>query len=258
MRKSIVLGVVLLLLVAGAFLAVYWLVPAEAPRTVQAPPVAVPDPPTQGLVMAPAPTDPAEIDRLGALEEARARYAALRDAFGSARPSSASRSRLEPALRSLWPTGRRWELACAGLVCRVTPRDAPERWGAELAEDPGVRQVTERLVFDPEAAMAPAYLLLFPETARPEPAEKADQFLREIEAAVRESPEVARCLADIEPGRALVLDLRVDGTGLTYRMGAGLGPGPSLCASMALGEFMAVPVPPGTRAGSRTVTLQRP
>jgi hypothetical protein len=258
MRNPILLGIVLLLLVAGAFLAVSWLVPAEPPGPSQAAPGAQPDPPTQGLVMAPAATDPAEIDRLGALEEARARYAALRDAFLSAKPSAASRARLEPALRSLWPTGRRWELACAGLVCRVTPRDAPERWGAELAEDPGVRQVTERLVLDPEAAMAPAYLLLFAATARPEPAEKADQFLRGIEAAVRESPEVARCLADLEPGQALVLDLRIDGTGLTYRMGAGIGPGPALCASMALTEYMALPVPPGTRSGSRKVTLQRP
>jgi hypothetical protein len=258
MRKPIVLGILLLLLVAGAFLAVSWLVPAGTTGPAQPPPAAPSGPPDQGLVMAPAPTDPAEIDRLGALEEARARYAALRDAFRSAKPSAASRARLEPALRSLWPSGRRWELACGGLVCRVTPRDAPERWGAELAADPGVRLLAERLAFDPEAAMAPAFVLLFPREANPAPAEKADQFLQEIEAAVRESPEVARCLADAEPGRSLVLELRIDGTGLTYRMGAGLGPGPSLCASMALTEFMAVPVPPGTRAGSRKVTIARP
>jgi len=118
-----------------------------------------------------------------------------------------------------------------------------------------VRQVAERLAFDPEAGMAPAFVLLLPGEAAPTRPDKADELLRGIEAAVRESPEVAGCLADAGPGRALELHLRVDGTGLTYRMAAGLGPGPSLCVSMALAELMAVPVPAGAGGATRTVVV---
>lgn len=258
MRKPAVLAVLAVLLAAGALLGLSWLRPSAPSGPVQVPPGAASAPPTQEQVVAPVPGDPAEIDRLAALEEARARYAALRDGFLAARPSAASRARLEPAVRSLWPHERRWDLACRGLVCRVTPREAPEGWRTELEADPGVRQVAERLAFDPESVMAPAFVLLLPMEAEPPRPGKADEFLRGIEAAVRESPEVARCLADAEKGRALELHLRVDRTGLTYRMAAGLGPGPSLCASMALAEVMASPVPPGAGGAERTVVVNAP
>jgi len=265
MRKLAVLALVFLVVVGAALAAVVWLVPAAPSGRPPAAPGGAADAPAPGespprpeLVMAPSPSDPAEIDRLAALAEARARYAALRDAYGAAQPSSISRLRLEPALRSLWPAPTTWDLTCRGLVCRVAPRPAPGGWQAALQAHHAVREVVERATFDPDSTSAPAFVLLLPRGATAAPTGLADQFLEGIEAAVRASPEVAQCLAGAEPGRSLELHLTLDSSGLTYRMGAGLGPQPSLCASMALTQIMASPVPTGIGAGARTFRVQRP
>lgn len=265
MRKLAVLALLVLVVVAAALAAVAWLVPAAPSRRppprareeAAAPPAAGQAPPRPELATAPVPSDPAEIDRLAALAEARARYAALRDAYVAGQPSSVSQLRLEPALRSLWPDPATWNLTCRGPVCRVTPRPGPGGWQEALQAHPAVREVAERTVFDPDSASAPAFVQLLPKGTAAAPAGQADQFLEGIEAAVRASPEVAQCLADAEPGRSLELHLTLDATGLTYRMGAGLGPQPSLCASMALTQIMASPVPPGIGAGTRTFQVQR-
>jgi hypothetical protein len=266
MRQLAVLALLVLVVVAAALAAVAWLVPAAPSR--RSPPLALEEaaaapaageaPPHPGLVMAPEPTDPAELDRLAALAEARARYAALRDAYGAGQPSSVSQLRLEPALRTLWPDLATWSLTCRGLVCRVTPRLEPGGWQAALQEHPAVGEVAERTVFDPDSASAPAFVQLLPRGAAAAPAGQADRFLEGIEAEVRASPDVAQCLADAEPGRSLELHLALDASGLTYRMGAGLGPQPSLCASLALTQIMASPIPPGLGSGKRTFQVRRP
>jgi len=265
MRKLAVLAVLALAVVAAAMAAVTWLVPAAPSRPpklpareeVAAAATAPESPPRPELVMAPVPTDPAEIDRLAALAEARATYATMRDAYEAGQPSSVNQLRLEPALRSLWPDPATWRLTCRGLVCRVTPLPGPRGWQAALREHPAVREVAERTVFDPDSTSAPAFVQLLPKGAGAAPAGLADQFLEGIEAAVRASPEVAQCLADAEPGQPLELHLTLDATGLTYRMGAGLGPQPSLCASTALAQIMASPVPSGIGTGARTFQVQR-
>jgi hypothetical protein len=265
MRQLAVLALLALLVIGAALAAVAWLVPAAPSRrspatsreAAAAAPAAAEAPPQPGLVMAPVPRDPAEMDRLAALAEARAGYAALRDAYVAGQPSSVSQHRLEPALRSLWPDQATWGLTCRGLVCRVTPRPGPGGWQVALQEHAAVREVAERTVFDPDSASAPAYVQLLPKGAAAAPAGQAEQFLEGIEAAVLASPDVAQCLADAEPGRSLELHLALDATGLTYRMGAGLGPQPSLCASMALTPIMASPVPAGIGSGTRTFQVQR-
>jgi len=115
----------------------------------------------------------------------------------------------------------------------------------------------ERAAFDPDSASTPAFVLLLPKGAGAAPAGKADQFLEGIEAEVRASLDVAQCLVDAEPGRLLELHLTLDASGLTYRMGAGLGPQPSLCASMALTQIMATPVPPGIGGATRSFRVPR-
>jgi len=206
--------------------------------------------------MAPLPTDPATLDQQAVQAEARSRYAALRDAFARGKGSPSSGARLEPALKTVL-AGATWDLGCRGLVCRVIPRPATRGWQAALTDHQEVKSLAERVATDPDSADSPAFVLLQPTGAEPVAPGGPIGFFKALEAMVLASPEVAECLKEAEPGQALELHLELDGTGLTYRMAAGLGPKVSLCASMALTPIMSLPPPPGSGSGTYDFKVPR-
>ena len=139
-----------------------------------------PDDPGGGVVAEPPPppvparepmpsevADPLEARKLAERQEQRARFEAMRDGFaGSQRESAASRARLEPALRALWPAmPPTFGAPAAPRLCRVeVPGGAPAR--AALVGDAGVRRVADGVFVDPDDIDPIAYVMLVPPKRR--------------------------------------------------------------------------------------------
>ena len=202
-------------------------------------------------VTPPEVADPAAARRLEALIEARARYRSLRDGF-TGPITEATRQRLDPALRALWP-GRPapYTVTCRGRVCQVEGPGAPESWRPQLLTSAAVAQVSDRVVVDPDGAEKPAYVLV-----SDGPAGSGVDLLADVERRLRESDEAARCIAGVGAG-TVELEVLVDQTGITYRTGGTAQAGVIDCLGNALGSLAAnTRVPEATQAATRTVTFE--
>ncbi|MBL0277909.1 MAG: hypothetical protein IPQ24_17870 [Anaeromyxobacter sp.] len=219
-------------------------VPAPAPAP---PPEPVRESLPQHTITPPEVADPAEALALELRIEARSRYRSLRDGFQGPL-SEASRLRLDPALRALWPGRAAFAVTCRGRVCRVEGPGAPGAWQAALQADPGVAALADQVVLDPDGLERPAFVLVSPGRAG-----SGDDLLGGLARQLLESDEALACLTG--PG-TVVYDLQVDESGVTYREG-GTAPQPVIdCVGRALADLVtATRVPPATKAGSRRVTL---
>jgi hypothetical protein len=204
-------------------------------------------PPPVTSTTPPEVADPVEALELERLIETRARYRSLRDGFkGPA--SEASRQRVEPALRSLWPEAGAFDLGCRGRVCRVEGPGRPVDWQRALRDHPGVVAVTDQVALDPDGQERPAYLVVSDGRAG-----SGEDLLGGLERQLRESEETQACLVG---SGTIEYELMVDETGVTYRAG-GTAPQPVIdCVGRALAEVIsAIKVPPATKTASRAVTL---
>ena len=199
--------------------------------------------------------DPQESRRVAELEERRGRYDSLRMAFGEGKPPSrASAARLEPALRALWPQGSApWTLACLGQLCRVDVTAPVASWQPQLAADPGVKKLVERVVVDPDGSATPAYLVLVGERAAP-----GDDVLAAVEEDFRVSIDVRECLSRAGATGKVEYDLQVDTSGYSFRQQTDL-PYPIVdCVDRVLTEILdRHPPPKSVRTSSRTFSIRR-
>lgn len=219
--------------------------PAVAPLVPPPPPMTGPQ-----TVTPPELSDPVEARRLEVLIEARGRYQALKDGF-TGPLTEATRQRLEPALRDLWP-GRPapFTISCRGRVCQVEGPGDPAGWRPQLQESRAVLRVADRVVVDPDGAEKPAYVLV-----SEGPPGSGEDFLAGVERQLRESDEVAICLDGAGAG-TVELEVMVDQTGITYRAG-GTSPAAVVdCVGNALGSLAAATrVPPSIQSSTRVVKL---
>ncbi|HEY6100953.1 MAG TPA: hypothetical protein VIW03_16055 [Anaeromyxobacter sp.] len=200
------------------------------------------------------PEDPAEARRRVELEEARGRFRSLQEAFAhGGHVSPASKARLEKGLRAA-SAGTRlaWQVSCRGRLCKVTAQGPAEVWHAIAEQGEGVREVVDRLAADPDGADPTLYALLAEEAAAP-----GDALLGQLEAALRASPEARDCAAKERVSGTVEYELRVDGSGFTYRTGGDL-PWPVVrCLNEVLADIMVrIPVPPDSKSASRSVALR--
>ncbi len=199
--------------------------------------------------------DPAEQRRLADLEDRRGRYASLRAAFDAgSRPSGDGSARLSRALGALWPAGRpTWSVACIGQLCRVDAGSPASIWQAQLASDPGVARMSERVVIDPDGAASPAYLVLLAENASAGAA-----LLDEVEEEFRVSREIRECLSRAGVTGQVEYALQVDSSGYSYRQSTDLRGEPLDCADRVLGEILDRHPPRGAvTTSTRTLALRR-
>lgn len=234
--------------------------PAEASTAREGPAAVVqtaPDPALEQFV----PEDPEAVKRAAALEERRARFRGLREAFEhGGRDAAGPRLRVEQALAGeRLPAGQRWVAACRGEACRVTvagrpgaPAPPASGWHPLVARSGGVARVADRWAEDPDRREAAVFLLLAPEQAPP-----GDDLLASVEQQLRTSPDARTCAAKAEATGTVVYELHVDPSGFTYRVDGDL-PGPVVsCVNDVLAEiFRDTAVPTGARTASRTVALR--
>jgi hypothetical protein len=224
--------------------------PAHSPAGAPEAPLVPPPPPMTGTqtITPPEVEDPVEARRLEVLIEARGRYQSLRDGFGGPL-SEATRQRLDPALRTLWP-GRPapYTATCRGRVCQVEGPGDPSTWRDQLQGSKAVARVADRVVVDPDGVEKPAFVLL----SEGAPGSGED-FLAGVERRLRESDEVAICLDGVSAG-AVELEVQVDQTGITYRAAGTAPPSVVDCVGNALGSLAAAArVPPSIQASTRVV-----
>lgn len=199
--------------------------------------------------------DPAEQRRLADLEERRGRYGSLRTSFGAGVPASPrALARLSPALGALWPPGGlAWTAACVGELCRVDAPGPAAAWQEQLAADPAIRKLSERVVVDPDGAATAAYLVLVAAGAPPGAA-----VLDEVEEEFRRSTEIRECLARTGATGGVTYTLTVDTSGYSYLQQADLPSEALDCADRVLAEILDRHPPPKTvQTASRTLALRR-
>ncbi|HEY6099301.1 MAG TPA: hypothetical protein VIW03_07715 [Anaeromyxobacter sp.] len=200
------------------------------------------------------PEDPAEARRQAEIEEARGRFRSLQEAFAhGGRVSPASKARLETALRAASARTRiAWQVACRGRLCKVTARGPVEAWHAVAEQGEAVREVVDRIASDPDGLDPTLYALLAEEGAAP-----GDALLAQLESALRASAEARDCAAKARVSGTVEYELRVDGSGFTYRTGGDL-PWPVIsCLNAVLADLMLhIPVPPDAKTAARSVALR--
>ena len=199
--------------------------------------------------------DPGEARALAERQERRARFEAMRAAFAAAEGDTpASRARLDPALRALWPARPApYGLACRASLCRVElPAPVPQAQAA-LAADAGVRVLAEGVFLDPDGIDPVAYVLLAPPNAPP-----GDDLLAAVEREFFQENDARECLSRVGAVGSVEYELRVDTSGFTYRSRTDL-PRPVLeCVDDVLNGIIATTrVPNDVKAASRTFTLRR-
>jgi len=224
--------------------------PEESQATAQAAPAA---PPRQ-LTPTEIP-DPEESLRAALRLEQAARFEAMRNAFqGAPRDTPASRERLDPALRALWPARPApYRLACREAVCRIDLPAPVEASRGLLAADPAVRAVADGVFLDPDGVDPAVYVLLAAVTAAP-----GQDILSEVEREFSRSSEARECLSRVGAVGSLEYELRVDGTGFTYRTRSDLPREVQECVEAVLnGIIVATAVPPEVKTASVTLALRR-
>ncbi|BDG04029.1 hypothetical protein [Anaeromyxobacter oryzae] len=219
-----------------------------------APPAAPEQPSIDPAIEQFRPEDPAEVARHAAREEARGRFRTMKEAFaGGGRASSSAAARLQAALsRVPPPAGARWQIACRGAACRIAAAAAPEAWQPALLASADVQRVVDRLAADPDGRDGAAYALLAAEDAPP-----GDDLVGALARELAGSAEARACAANAEARGTIRYELRVDGSGFTYRADGDL-PWPVVdCVNGVLGEIMrGIEVPPTARSATRTVALR--
>jgi hypothetical protein len=264
--RSFALAVALVLaVVAGAAAGVAWLTREPAPPAVSPRPPA-PDPaelataaePPAPVALLPLPEDPGA--RRVALEvnEARQLFDTLRRGFAAARRAPEAEARLAPVLAAaLTADGPRHAVECRRLVCRLAVEGPVDAARDALGASEGVRREVERAAWDPDGAGV-AYLELVEARvaalpARPEGEQVLDGVAQELLAS-----EAAReCLAGARAARRAEVLLTVDGSGITYRLGAAVEPAVARCLMMqALPDVLATATAPeGVSRAERAVVL---
>jgi hypothetical protein len=226
--------------------------PDESRASAQASPV--PPPPPRPLT----PTeiaDPEEAHRAAVKLEQVTRFEAMRSAFeGGRRDTPASRERLDPALRALWPARpATYRLACREAVCRVDLPAPLEASRGALAADPGVRAVADGVFLDPDGVDPAGYVLLAAVTAAP-----GQGILSEVEREFSRSTEARECLSRVGAVGAVEYELKVDGSGFTYRTRTDLPREVQECVEAVLnGIITATALPPEVKTASVTLALRR-
>lgn len=199
--------------------------------------------------------DPGEARRVAEHQERRARFEAMRDAFSAGKGESlASRSRLEPVLRALWPgEPPAWTAACRASLCRVEfPPPVPASQGA-LAGDPGVRALADGVFLDPDGADPAGFLLLAPAGAPP-----GDGVLGSIEQEFVQSSDARECLSSVGAVGSVEYAVRVDVSGITYRSRTDLTRPVLECVDDVLNRIIATSeVPRDVKTSSRTFAIRR-
>ncbi len=190
--------------------------------------------------------DPLEARKLAERQEQRASFEAMRDGFaGSQRESAASRARLEPALRALWPAmPPTFGATCRERLCRVeVPGGAPEARAA-LVADAGVRRVADGVFVDPDDRDPIAYVMLVSPGASP-----GEDLLSGVEREFFLSSDGRECLSSAGAVGSVEYELRVDTSGFTYRSRTDL-PRPVLeCVNEALDGIIATTEVPRGEVG---------
>ena len=222
--------------------------PAPAPLT-----VAPTGPPRE-----PMPTevaDPDEARRLAEHQERRARFEAMRSAFAAGTGETpASRARLEPVLRALWP-GRpaAFRVACRASLCLVEPPPPAPVSLSALAADPGVRAIADGVFLDPDGADPMGYVLLAAPTAAP-----GDGVLGPVEQEFLRSSEARDCLSRVGAVGSVEYEVRVDVSGITYRSRTDLERRVLECVDDVLNRIIATTEVPGdVKTASRTFGIRR-
>ncbi|HET9552845.1 MAG TPA: hypothetical protein VFP50_07745 [Anaeromyxobacteraceae bacterium] len=253
--RTIILALLALgvLCVLAAYLIVRWTEPPIVERVPVAPaepelPPAPPGPPPSSLTPSEV-ADPAEALKLELVIEQRGLFRSLRDGFKGPL-SPASRGRIEPPLRALWPgEPPAWKLTCRGRVCSVTGPGEASAWHAQLLADAGVAKVADRIAVDPDGADPVAFVVVTAGAAG-----SGDDYLARLEGLLRQSEDVAACLG--RGSGTVEYELMVDETGVTWRTGGSAPPEVADCIGVALGPLLAaVPPPPQIKRASRMVRL---
>jgi hypothetical protein len=250
-------GIAIAVLVVAAIAVAAWLAlwgSGEAP-----PPERAASPgPSAAPAREPTPSevaDPDEALRLAVHQERRARFEAMRAAFeADARATPASRARLDPALRALWPARpASYGLACRELLCRVELPSPPQASRAALSADPGVRALAEGVFVDPDGLDPAGYVLLAPANALP-----GDDLLAGVEQELLRSRDARECLSRAGAVGYVEYELRVDVSGFTHRSRSDLPREVEECVDRALGAVLVTTaIPPDVKGASRTFTLRR-
>lgn len=248
------LAVAAILVVAFA---AFWLLREEEEAPREAIPAPAP-PAVQGATREPMPTevaDPGEARRLAENQERRARFSAMRDSFASGKVETpASRARLEPAVRALWPVQPPpFRIACRASLCRVEFPAPVAASQAAFAADPGVRTISDEVFLDPDGADPAGYVLLAPLGAAP-----GIDLLGGVEEEFLRSSEARECLSRVGAVGSVEYTLRVDVSGITYRSSTDL-PRPVLeCVDDVLNRIIATTeIPREVKTASRTFGLRR-
>jgi hypothetical protein len=199
--------------------------------------------------------DPGEARALAERQEKRARFEAMRTAFAATEGDTpASRARLDPALRALWPARpAAYGLACRASLCRVEPPAPVQPARSALAADSGVRVLAEGVFLDPDDIDPVVYVLLAPPNAPP-----GDDLLASVEREFFQESDARDCLSRVGAIGSVEYELRIDTSGFTYRSRTDL-PRPVLeCVDDVLNGITATTrVPPDVKAATRTFTLRR-
>ena len=250
------LVLVLALAVAVGVPAAYFLIRDPDVPNPEATSMALPAPANPARELMPSEVaDPLEARKLAERQEQRARFEAMRDGFaGSQRESAASRARLEPALRALWPAlPPTFAAICRERLCRVAvPGGAPEARAA-LVADAGVRRVVDGVFVDPDHRDPIAYVMLVSPGASP-----GEDLLSGVEREFFLSSDGRECLSSAGAVGSVEYELRVDTSGFTYRSRTDLPRTVLECVNEALDGIIATTeVPREVKSASRTFALRR-
>jgi hypothetical protein len=146
-----------------------------------------------------------------------------------------------------------WQAACVGELCRVDAPGPAAAWQEQLAADPAIRKLSERVVVDPDGAATAAYLVLVAAGAAPGAA-----VLDEVEEEFRRSTEIRECLSRTGATGRITYTLTVDTSGYRYVQEAEVPSDALDCADRVLAEILDRHPPPRPVAtASRTLTLRR-
>lgn len=199
--------------------------------------------------------DPGEARKLAERQERRARFVAMRDAFTAGKGETpASRTRLEPALRALWPAQPPgFRVSCRVSLCRVELPPPVAASQAALEADPGVRALADEVFLDPDGVDPAGFVLL----AAPGAA-AGDDVLGKVEQEFLRSDDARDCLSRVGAVGSVEYELRVDVSGITYRSRTDL-PRPVLeCVDDVLNRIvMSTEIPGDVKTSSRTFGLRR-